>query len=110
MCMHDSTSAGGTADGGFGDPLDGDEPGSVTGSWDALDSTAGGTADSGIGDSLSGAEVFWMGVAGMSSWVTEQLPEAKWSIILVVGSGSKVFSIPFLVQNSACVVWKVLRQ
>ena len=58
------------ADGGFGDPLDGDEPGSVTGSWDALDSTtAGGTVDSGIGDSLSGAEVFWMGVAGMSSWV-----------------------------------------
>ena len=48
--------------GGFGDPLDGDKPGSVTGSWDAHDSTtAGGTVDSGIGDSLSGAEVFWMG-------------------------------------------------
>ena len=28
-----------------------------------------GTVDSGIGDSLSGAEVFWMGVVGMSSWV-----------------------------------------
>ena len=51
-------------------PLDGDKRGSVTGSWDAFDSiTAGGTVDSGIGDSLSGAEVFWMGVVGMSSWV-----------------------------------------
>ena len=46
--VHDSTSTG-----GFGDPLDGDKPGLVTGSWDAFDST----------------EVFWMGVAGMSSWV-----------------------------------------
>ena len=63
--VHDSTSTG-----GFGDPLDGDKLGSVTGSWDAFDSiTAGGTVDSGIGDSLSGAEVFWMGVVGMSSWV-----------------------------------------
>ena len=48
-------------------------------------------------------------VGGDTSWcVTEQLLEARWSIIFVVGSGNTVFSIPFLVQNSAWVAWKVL--
>ena len=82
-------------------------------------SSAGWTADGGLGDSLAGVEVFWISmgwvgveleVTGVSTCVTEQLLVARWSIIFVVGSGSEVVSIPFLVQNSEWVSWKVLRQ
>ena len=91
------------ADGGLGESLEGisgSEIGSET--CDELDYTpACSMTEGGFGDSLGGVVEMIAEAVGVSICVTEQLPLARWSIIFGVGSGRAVFSISFMIQNSA---------
>ena len=66
-----------------------------------IDSTTAITGvDGRFGDSLGRVVEIAAEAVGVSTSVAELLPEARRSIIFGVGSGSRVFSISFMIQNS----------